>query len=236
MKKRKWLSLILLPIFLLTLGAGSMTPNETGTRYLALTFDDGPRRETTERLLDGLAERNAKATFFVIGDQIEGNEDLIRRMDAEGHQIGNHTARHTNLQRSSAEQTVTEINKTEVALNSALGKSGNYWLRPPWGLIGRSQQRLIKTPMIHWSIDPEDWKTLNTAQVVEQVVRQAEDGAIVLLHDYYPSSVDAALQIIDILQKQGYQFVTVEELFAQEGVTAENGQIYKTPTSKGVLS
>lgn len=201
-----------------------------GTKYVALTFDDGPRRETTEALLDGLKQRGVEATFFVIGTQIacNGNDGLLVRMKEEGHQIGNHTYSHVRLQTARRETVLEEIQKNEVILQEILG-AGEYWLRPPYGMIGRKQTDLVKTPMIYWSLDPEDWKLLDAEKVSNLVIEKVQDGDIILLHDFYPSSVEAALQIIDRLQPEGYVFVTVEELFRIKGTVPQAGVLYATP-------
>lgn len=204
---------------------------EDGLKYVALTFDDGPRSDTTAVLLDGLRQRGALATFFLIGQQIPGNEDLIRRMAGEGHQIGNHTYGHTRLQSARDNTIIEEIHKTEVLLTGVLGP-GEYWLRPPYGLVDKNRSALIKTPMVYWSVDPEDWKLLNTEKVVEYVLGHIQPGDIVLLHDFYPTSVQAALQIIDALQKEGYAFVTVEQLFDIYGTVPEAGKLYKNATQE----
>lgn len=197
-------------------------------KYVALTFDDGPRADTTGRLLDGLLERGAAATFFVIGQQIPGNEDLLRRMKAEGHQIGNHTYSHVRLVSSEGDSLMEEIHKTEVMLQEVVGP-GSYWLRPPYGRIDVRQARLVKTPMIYWSVDPQDWKLLQADKVVSAVLECVHPGDIILLHDFYPTSVDAALTIVDRLQAQGYAFVTVEELFRIQGVEPQAGTLYACP-------
>ena len=197
-------------------------------KYVALTFDDGPRRDTTSVLLDGLLERGVSATFFVIGRQIPGNEDLLRRMRAEGHQVGNHTYDHTRLLEAEPEEVVEEIHKTEVLLTELLGE-GDYWLRPPYGAIDETRSALVETPMIYWTVDPEDWKLLDAAKVADHVVSHAEPWGILLLHDFYPTSVEAALEIVDRLQGEGYTFVTVEELFRIRGVTPQAGLLYASP-------
>ena len=198
-----------------------------GVKYVALTFDDGPRSETTAALLDGLKERGAQATFFVIGTQVACNNhaELLRRMKEEGHQIGNHTYSHERLIDASEGVVIEEIQKNEIILKNLLG-DGDYWLRPPYGLIDKKRSALVKTPMIYWSLDPEDWKWLDTKKVVELVLSQVQAGDIILLHDFYPSSVAAALEIIDRLQPEGYVFVTVQELFNIYGVTPEDGVLY----------
>lgn len=200
-------------------------------KYVALTFDDGPRADTTAALLNGLRQRGASATFFLIGQQIPGNEDLIARMAAEGHQVGNHTYGHTRLQSARDNTIIEEIHKTEVLLTDTLGP-GDYWLRPPYGLVDRGRSSLIHTPMIYWSLDPEDWKLLNADKVSAYVLERIQPGDIVLLHDFYPTSVEAALRIIDVLQKEGYAFVTVSELFDIYGTVPEAGKLYKNATQE----
>lgn len=204
-------------------------------KYVALTFDDGPRGDTTARLLDGLLERGAAATFFVIGQQIPGHEALLRRMEAEGHQIGNHTYSHVRLQKAEQDVVVQEIQKTEVLLRGAVGE-GSFWLRPPYGAIGSQRAALVKTPMIYWTVDPRDWELLNAAKVTCAVVGTVKPGDIILLHDFYPTSVDAALAIVDQLQGEGYTFVTVEELFRIQGVTPQAGMLYAAPDRVRTLS
>ena len=210
-----------------TAAAQAAVSAEEPTAYVALTFDDGPRPDTTAVLLEGLAQRGAKATFFLIGEQIEGNGWLIEWMAADGHQIGNHTFSHVKLEGSDKNTVLQEINKTEVLLEHILGE-GEYWLRPPYGLIDEAGKALVKTPMVYWSVDPEDWKLPGTEQVVQTVLSQVKDGDIILLHDFYPDSVQAALQIVDALQAQGYAFVTVVELLAINGTAPEAGKLYSS--------
>ena len=203
-------------------GGDARIPEE---KLIAITFDDGPRRETTEPLLDGLLERDVRATFFLIGRQIAGNEDLVERMQAEGHQVGSHTWSHTRLTGVSADTLRQEVGRTEEALEDLLGP-GSYWLRPPYGAVDAADRDLIQTPMIKWSIDPRDWEKLDAAQVTEAVLEHAAPDQIILLHDIYPTSVDAALAIVDALQAEGYCFVTVEELLEASGIRPEAGVLY----------
>lgn len=207
-------------------GQSEVAEAQTEKKYIALTFDDGPRSDTTSVLLAGLEERGVKATFFLIGEQIEGNEWLLEWMAEDGHQVGSHTFTHLKLQESSSDTIVQEINKTETLLRSILGE-GEYWLRPPYGLIDESRKSLIQTPMVYWSIDPEDWKVLDAEKVKEHVCTHAQNGDIVLLHDFYPTSVEAALAIVDRLQAEGFEFVTVAELLALNGTQAEAGKLYR---------
>lgn len=205
-------------------GAAALTEE---TKYIAITFDDGPRRDTTTRLLDGLKERGASATFFLMGSQIEGNEDLVLRMKREGHQVGNHTWTHMKLQGAAPSVIQGELERTDSLLQSILGE-GVYWVRPPYGLINEKEKKLVSVPMVHWSVDPTDWDLKNTQKVVRAVLAKAKPGDIILLHDPCPTSIDAALQIIDTLEAQGYWFVTVEELLDLYGVPAQPGVLYRS--------
>lgn len=195
-----------------------------GEKYVALTFDDGPRRSTTSRLLDGLKERGAKATFFLIGQQIEDNADLVARMAEEGHQIGNHTWSHQRLDGILPDEAAQEVARTEAALETLLG-GGEYWLRPPYGQVAEGAD--FGVPMVKWCVDPRDWESRDTGKVVQAILEQVTPGSIVLLHDIYPTSVDAALRVVDRLEEQGYWFVTVEELLWLNGVTPEAGRMYR---------
>ena len=196
-----------------------------GQKLIALTFDDGPRRSTTTRLLDGLAERGVKATFFLIGAQIENNEDVVRRMDEEGHQIGIHTFDHVKLTGLSRADFDAQVERTRAALKGVLGHN-DFLLRPPYGMLDDGVRAMAGCPILLWSIDPEDWRDRDGERVAAEVTAQARDGGIILMHDIFPESVDAALEIVDALHAQGYLFCTVEELFAARGVSLEAGQVY----------
>lgn len=191
---------------------------------IALTFDDGPSPQTTEALLDGLKERGAHATFFLIGEQIAGNEALVQRMKEEGHQVGNHSFTHVRLD-AAGDRELAEIAETDAALRGLLG-SGSYWIRPPWGFSSDALKQSVSVPLIFWTVDTMDWSVRSRDLVAHCIVQNAKDGDIVLLHDPYQTSVDAALQAIDTLSAQGYAFVTLEELFARAGVSPEEGHFY----------
>lgn len=200
-------------------------PAPGGRKLIALTFDDGPRRSTTTRLLDGLAERGVKATFFLIGAQVEDNRDVVLRMDAEGHQIGIHTYDHVKLTSLNRADFDAQVDKSRALLKQVLGHN-DFLLRPPYGMLDDSVKAWAGCPIILWSIDPEDWKDMNTAREVRQIVSEAKDGSIILMHDIFPESVDAALQVVDQLHAQGYLFCTVDELFAARGVQLDAGEMY----------
>lgn len=225
--------------FFLWLGAGptpggalpadSYVELPTQGKLIALTFDDGPRRDTTTQLLDGLAQRGVKATFFLIGQQIPGSEDIVRRMEADGHQIGIHSYSHVMLTDLNDADFQGEVERTRVVLEYILGRR-DFLLRPPYGLVDEGIRQRAKAPIILWSVDPEDWGDKDTRREVEHILANAADGSIVLLHDIYPQSVEAALQVVDALHDQGFYFLTVSDLFAAKGIPLEPGQVYRSAT------
>ena len=232
MRRKRWALCAFLLLLCLLPGRKEASPAAgpaeiPASRFVALTFDDGPRRDTTSRLLDGLRERGASATFFLVGQQIEGSEDLLLRMRDEGHQVGNHSWSHASLKDESDWGLLQEVGRTDTRLREVLGE-GSYWLRPPYGLLTARQRQLITVPVIKWSVDPEDWKLRDTEKDVAAVLKKVRPGDIILMHDSIPATVDAALRIVDALQAEGYIFVTVEELLALSGVDPQPGIFYRS--------
>ena len=180
---------------------------------IAITFDDGPSAVYTPRLLDGLKERGVKATFFLIGQNIEkeGGSEIVKRMYEEGHLIGNHTYHHVEITKVSNDEAYQELMLTNEAIENITGEEVQF-MRPPFGLWQKELEKKIHVLPVMWSIDPLDWATENVDEIVNKVVTEAQENDIILLHDCYDSSVKAALRIIDLLQPEGYEFVTVDEL------------------------
>ncbi len=206
---------------------------ETGPPLVALTFDDGPRNSTTGRLLEGLSLREVPATFFLVGERIAGSEELIQEMAASGHQIGVHTYDHVCVTDLTRREFELQLSRTRAQLTHLIGP-GDYWLRPPYGIIDESTKRWADGPLILWSIDPEDWKDQNADRVTAHVLEHVRDGDIILMHDIYDSSVDAALRVVDALQERGFCFVTVSQLMELRGVEPEKGMRYtRLPPSSG---
>lgn len=180
-------------------------------KKIAITFDDGPHLQYTKQLLDGLKERGVHATFFVTGEHAEQNKDLIRRMKEEGHLIGNHTYSHIQLTSENRERFKQELIRTNQILSDITGEEVLY-VRPPYGTWDKSFETELNMFPVLWNIDPLDWCTNSASRVTGRVLKNAEENDIILLHDSFATSVKAALQIVDELQKQGYVFVTVEEI------------------------
>lgn len=192
---------------------GTQDEQELPGPMIAITFDDGPDARYTPKLLDGLKERNVQATFFVIGENIEkeGNDEIIRRIHEEGHLIGNHTYHHVDLSNLSVEEAHRELDMTDCLINEITGVQTEL-IRPPFGAFPDRMEEELDKIYVKWTVDPLDWTTEDTEEIVHRVVSDTEQNDIILLHDCYESSVEAALQIIDILKAQGYDFVTADHL------------------------
>ena len=169
---------------------------------VALTFDDGPSPKYTPLLLDGLKERNVRATFFLLGKNVKENQELVQRMQAEGHLLGNHTYNHVQL---------NKILKTNNEIYEATGKYPEY-MRPPYGAWKKNMELCVEMLPVFWDIDTLDWKSQNVDAILKAAGEEPEDGSIILMHDEYQTSVEAALLLIDRLKEKGYEFVTVDEL------------------------
>lgn len=180
-------------------------------KKVALTFDDGPSSKYTPLLLEGLKQRGVPATFFLMGKNIPGKEALVRRMQKEGHLIGNHTYNHVELDKISKETAKEEIESVNQEIYEITGVYP-IWLRPPYGEWQKNLDFYVEMFPVFWDIDTLDWKNQNAEAVLQIVKSEVRDGAVILMHDAYQSSVDGAFQIIDLLSKEGYEFVTVEEL------------------------
>lgn len=189
--------------------SASATPIEAPK--IALTFDDGPSTAWTPALLDGLKERGVKATFFLIGENADKNPEIVKRMADEGHLIGNHTYHHVELTKVSENEARLELADTSAVIVRITGKEPEY-MRPPFGAWQRKLEQEIQMLPVLWTIDPLDWTTENQDEIVNKVVTEAEKNDIILLHDCYKSSIEAGLRIVDILQEEGFVFVTVDEL------------------------
>ena len=195
-------------------GSRTVKEREDAIKKIAITFDDGPHPVYTEKLLDGLKERGVKATFFVTGEHAELHPEIIQRMQEEGHLIGNHTYSHIQLRKGNREAFRKELVRTNRILSGITGEEILY-VRPPYGSWDRALESELNMFPVLWTIDPTDWSCLNAETVTKRVVSKASDNAIILLHDYYHTSVEAALKIVDILLKEGYEFVTVDEILME---------------------
>ena len=192
---------------------------------IALTFDDGPG-PYTEKLLDCLEENNAKATFYMLGQNVENYPDIVKRMKDLGMELANHTYDHKDLTKLTKDQISEEIDKTSSLIQNAAGEMPDT-LRPPGGSYNNQVQDLAEMSIVKWSIDTKDWKTKSEDQTYQCVMDNAQDGSVVLMHDIHEWSVDAAIRMIPDLLAEGYKLVTVQELAEAKGITLEDGQVYE---------
>lgn len=193
-------------------------------KLIAITFDDGPSHNTV-RLLDELKKREARVTFFVLGNRVNQFAEQIRRAYTEGHLIASHTYSHLNLVKLPDAALSNEINRANEEIEKITGDKPLY-LRPPYGSTNAKVKQVGDMYTILWNVDTLDWKTKNADAVYQNIISHAKDGAIVLLHDLYATSVDGALKAIDTLKEQGYAFVTVEEMIKLRGVTLDKTKAY----------
>ena len=184
---------------------------EKNKKVVALTFDDGPDGNTTPQALDILAKYKIKATFFVQGKNIAGNESILKRMQSEGHEVGNHSWNHPILTKLSLEDAKKQLTDTEDAITKVLGKSSKL-MRPPYGAISDDIRNSLDLSFIMWDVDSLDWKSKNEAAILTVIQRQVSNGSIILMHDIHQTSVNSLPKVIEYLQGQGYSFVTVSEL------------------------
>jgi len=198
-----------------------------GSKYVALTFDDGPSGKYTRALLDGLYDRGAKATFLLCGYRIKDYPDLAQRILDEGHEIGYHGYSHDSMKTMSRRSIAQELMDTEALLPEGCHPA---FLRPPGGFSSDGVRQVAQArglAILHWSVDPQDWEIHSEQAIEKAVLEQVSDGDIVLLHDMTTASVEAALDIVDALVKQDYEFVTVSELARLRGLRPRPGEVYK---------
>lgn len=235
----KKLAALVLSLAVLCGAAGAEELPEGGersaTKYVALTFDDGPTGALTAELLDGLKERYVSATFFLCGYRAEQYPELVRRIAEEGHEAAIHGWRHVYLHRLPQEEIRDELKGTADLIEELTGERPELF-RPPGGLCSETlMEEAAREGLaaVLWSVDPEDWNTRDASAVVRRVRKKTGDGDILLMHDLSRSSVTAALRVIDEMSAQGYQFCTVSELAEIRGKTLEAGEkYYKFPQNK----
>lgn len=193
-------------------------------KMIALTFDDGPNYNTS-KVIDVLNKYDIKATFFVLGSRAINNKNILKKMADSGMEIGNHTYNHLLLTKYDENKIRSEIEDTSEVIYSATKKRPKL-LRPSYGSVNNKIKKVANMPIIIWDIDTLDWKYHNSKRITSRVVNKVRDGDIILMHDIYSASLNALSNIIPILQDNGYEFVTIDELFYYKGISLENGKVY----------
>ena len=209
-------------------------PVSKSRKQIALTFDDGPG-ENTAMLLEGLRERGAKASFFLLGSHAEDYPELVEQMYADGHLIGNHTYSHVNLRKSSKAEISGQIEKTNAIIEEITGERPKF-IRPPYGAFTGLTLEHIDEIAILWSMCPKDWEhETDEDYICNYIVEHARDGQIVLLHDPRPATVPAVLRAIDILKEEGFEFVRADELLCRGGKMLSAGLGYRYCADNGIV-
>ena len=193
-------------------------------KMIALTFDDGPNYNTS-KILEILNKYNVRATFFVLGSKINHNEKIIKTMDEYGMEIGNHTYSHKLMTKMDSDSIIKEINDTNNLVYEVIGKYPKL-VRPSYGSFNKKIKESINMPIIIWNIDTLDWKSHNSEKIVSRVMNKVSDGDIILMHDIYSATVKAVDILVPKLISEGYQLVSVSELFYYKNINLENGKIY----------
>jgi len=188
-------------------------------QYIALTFDDGPHATLTPKLLDILKEKGVKATFYVLGQCVVANPEVLQRAAAEGHEIGNHSFDHKAFTKAGGAGVASEVNQTSEAIEKLTGKKP-VTVRPPYGSTNSSITKRLNEEfglkVVMWDVDPLDWKYRNASRVTSEILNNTKAGSIVLAHDIHPTTVAAMPDAIDGLLAKGFKFVTVSELIAMD--------------------
>lgn len=198
---------------------------ECNDKIIALTFDDGPSKYTDE-ILNILKENDSRATFFISGNNIIGNEEKIKKIDAYSNQIGIHGYSHIPFVDMEIEDVSIEIATTHSMLYD-IGVNATNLVRPPFGKINKSVKEEVHYPFILWNIDTEDWKYQDKEYIKNTIIDNIESGSIVVLHDRYKQTVEAIKEVIPLLKKQGYKFLTIDEMHKAYNISLVPGMVYK---------
>lgn len=185
--------------------------NTSEKKKVAITFDDGPHPQYTPEMLEALKKRNVKATFFLLGQEVEKYPEIVKQIQEEGHLIGNHSYQHEQLSKLPMEQACQQVNRTNELIYNITGEYPSY-LRPPFGDWHEKLDCEMNMVEVLWDVDTLDWSSQNHQKIVNKVLKKVQENDIILMHDGYETSVTAAMEIIDTLQQQGYEFVTVDEI------------------------
>lgn len=194
-------------------------------KLVAFTFDDGPSKYTLD-IANILEEYNASATFFEVGYNIKAHPEITKELSERGFEIANHTTDHSKLTKLTEAKYLSKINDNNAIFKELTGKDMPY-LRPPYGSYNDKIKAKAGVPIVTWSLDTRDWESRNKDKVIEMVINNIKEGDIILFHDLYESTRDAVKELMPLLKEQGYQAVSVGELFKSKGITLEAGTSYR---------
>lgn len=199
---------------------------EATDKMVAFTFDDGPYSKNGEKILEKFKEYDGHATFFILGSRVEADSEILVDLLDNGHQIASHSYDHPNFTGMTQEAIQSQLDKTAEVLKNTTGFAGEIYVRPPYGAILEPQRRALANTFINWSVDTEDWLYRDAQRVCQNTVDGAYDGAIILMHELYESTVESLDCILPKLKEAGYKFVTTKELLEAKGNDVQHGQLY----------
>ena len=193
-------------------------------KLIAFSFDDGPSRKNTEKILKALDKNNARATFFMLGQNAKYYPDLVKKVEESGNEVAGHSWNHPLLTKLGKKGVKKQMSRMNEAIASVTGSDVEL-LRPPYGSINRTVKNTVKDPLILWSIDTLDWKTLNADKTADAILKQARDGDIILMHDIHAPTAEAVKKVLPKLEKKGFQVCTVSELLEARNITLHPGDV-----------
>ncbi|MBS7009854.1 polysaccharide deacetylase family protein [Anaerostipes sp.] len=193
-------------------------------KLIAFSFDDGPSRKNTEKILKALEKNNARATFFILGQNAKYYPDLVKKVAESGNEVAGHSWNHPLLTKLGKDGVQKQMNQMNQAIFAATGSNVGL-LRPPYGSINRTVKKTVNDPLILWSIDTLDWKTLNADKTSKAILDQAKDGDIILMHDIHSPTAEAVKKVLPKLEKKGFQVCTVSELLEARNITLHPGDV-----------
>lgn len=185
-------------------------PIQTDRKIVALTFDDGPGYNSTQRILDTLDKYKIKATFFTLGQKVEENPEMLKEIYKRGHEVGNHSYDHPDLTTLTHDDMMTQITSTNKLIETSTKKRTTY-LRPPYGAYNADIELSCGMEIILWNVDSNDWRFRDGPQTTNYIMQNLAQQSVILYHDIYETSADSVEQVIPLLLDQGYEFVTISE-------------------------
>lgn len=203
----------------------------TDEKLIALSYDDGPAKSSTLKILEILKDNEATATFFILGNRVKKHADIITKIRDDGHEIGNHGYDHTSLTKLSNTSIEKQIKDTSDAIFDVIGEYPLLF-RPPYGNYNKNMKNIIDYPLILWSIDSNDWSSISDQKVIDNIMSELDDGKIILMHDIHKRTVDVSQTVLPQIRAKGYRIVSISELFEEKDIELENGHVYTKAKNK----
>jgi peptidoglycan/xylan/chitin deacetylase (PgdA/CDA1 family) len=194
-------------------------------KNIALTFDDGPNKIITPQILNVLKENNCNATFFVLGNLVKNNRNIIEEIYNSGNEIGNHGLNHTSFYKLSINEIKNQIDNTNEYIYNVT-KEYPTFIRPPYGCINQDIKNNINCPVALWSIDSKDWSNISKETIINNVLNNVKDGDVLLFHDTKNKTLETIKELIPLLKNKGFQINSLKQLFQKQNSNIDKQKIY----------